>query len=152
MGHSLKWVHYKGRVVPSRKQTIHKLSGAKSGLSGPKRVPGPLFKQHSHYSQSSTHPRLAECDSRQTIQAGPDHSNRVVPPCKGFPGSMLRVAPAQSRPVCHQVQQQTSKVCLTSSRPPSLGSGCTQSVFRGACTKIALFCITWPTYSYQQLA
>ena len=40
---------------------------------------------------------------------------------------MLTVAPAPSGPVCHQVQQ-TSTVCVTGSRPPSLGSGYTQPV------------------------
>ena len=34
-------------LVPSRKQVIHKPLGPKGGLSGPKRVPRPLFKQHS---------------------------------------------------------------------------------------------------------
>ena len=31
-------------------------------------------------SESPTHPRPFKCDSRQAIQAGSDHSNRVVPP------------------------------------------------------------------------
>ena len=47
MGHSLKRAHYKGNLVPSRKQVAHKPLGTKGGLSGPKRVPRPLFKQHS---------------------------------------------------------------------------------------------------------
>ena len=38
VGCSLKRVLYKGRLVPFRKQTAHKLSGTKGGLSGPKRV------------------------------------------------------------------------------------------------------------------
>ena len=41
---------------------------------------------------------------------------------------MLPVAPAPSGPVCHQVQQQATTVCVTGSRPPGLGNGCTQSV------------------------
>ena len=40
---------------------------------------------------------------------------------------MLKVAPATSGPVCHQVQQQTATVCVTGSRPPGLGSGCTHT-------------------------
>ena len=35
---------------------------------------------------------------------------------------------APGGPVCQQVQQQTAKVCVTGSRPPGMGSGCTQSV------------------------
>ena len=66
--------------------------------------------------------------SRQTLQTRPDHSNRMVPSPRGLPNHMLPLAPAPSGPVCHQVQQQTATVCVTSSRPPGMGSGCTQSV------------------------
>ena len=93
---------------------LQESKGTKGGLSGPKGVPRPLFKQHSpgghrqhnsgclnqqgrgdevgfsvcpavenpvlvHQetgnSQSATHPRPDECDSRQAIQTWPDHSN-----------------------------------------------------------------------------
>ena len=164
VGRSLKRAHCKGRLVPSRKQTTHKLSGANGGLSGPKRVLGPLLIQHcphsnrqhnssclhkqggrdeigplmcppvenpdlvfqkTGYYQSSTHPQPAECDSRHIIQAGPNHSNRVVPQSRGLQSKMLPVAPAQSGPVCLQIQQQASTICLNSSTPPRMGSGCT---------------------------
>ena len=138
-------MHCKGNLVHSRKQVANKSPGTKGGLSGPKRVQRPLFKQHnpgSHRqhnsgclyqqrrgdeiglpmcpivenpvlvhqetgnSQGTSHPRPAECDSRQAIQTWPDHSNRM----------------------CHQIQQQTPTVCVISPRPPDLGSGCTQPV------------------------
>ena len=41
---------------------------------------------------------------------------------------MLPVAPAPSGPVCHQIKQQTTAVCVTGPRPPGMGSGCTQLV------------------------
>ena len=47
VGCSLKRAHCKGNLVSSRKQVAHKSPGTKSGLSGLKRVPRPLFKQHS---------------------------------------------------------------------------------------------------------
>ena len=47
VGRSLKRTHCKGNLVPSRKQVAYKPLGTKGGLSGPKRVPRPLFKQHS---------------------------------------------------------------------------------------------------------
>ena len=75
-----------------------------------------------------SHPRPAEHNSRQAIQTWPDHSNGVVPSPRGVPSYMLPVASAPSGLVCHQIQQQTSTVCVTGSRPPGLGSGCTQSV------------------------
>ena len=152
-------------MVLSRKQVAHKSLGTKGSLSGPKRVPRPLLKQHSpgshrqhnssclyqqrggdevglsvcptlenpvlvHQetgnSQGTSHPRPAERDSRQAIQTWPDHSNRVVPSPRSVSSYMLPVAPASSGLVCHQFQQQTPTVCVTSSRSPGLGSGCTQ--------------------------
>ena len=41
-----------------------------------------LVYQETADSQSSTHPRPVECDSRQTIQTRPNNSNRMVPPTR----------------------------------------------------------------------
>ena len=71
-----------------------------------------LVYQASSNSKSLTHSRPAECGSRQAIQTGPDHSNGVVPPTRGFPSNMQQVAPASNRPICHEVQQQVTSVCL----------------------------------------
>ena len=164
---SFKRTHCKGNLISSRKQVAHKLLGTKGGLSGLKRVPRPLFKQHSpgshrqHNSgclyqqrggdeiglpvcptvenpvlvhqeagnpQGTSHPRPAERDSRQAIQTWPDYSNRMVSSPRSVPSYMLPVAPATSGPVCHQIQQQTTTVCVTGTRPPGMGSGCTQPV------------------------
>ena len=87
-----------------------------------------LVYQKTDYSQSSTHSRPSECDSRQTIQTGPDHSNRMVPQSRNLPSYMSPVAPTHCGPVCHQVQQQATTVCLTGSRPSGMGSGYSQPV------------------------
>ena len=79
----------------------------------------------------TSHPRLAERDSRQTIQTWPDHSDRVVTSSRSVPSYMVPVAPATSGPVCHQIQQQTTTVCLTGPRPPGMGSGCTKPILGG---------------------
>ena len=47
VGRSLKRAHRKGNLVPSGKQTTHKLPGIKSSLSGIKTVPGSLSQQDS---------------------------------------------------------------------------------------------------------
>ena len=83
-------------------------------------------------SQSPSHTRPAECDSRQAIQAGPDHSDRVVPPSRGFPSHMQQVAPAPNRLVCHEVRQQAASICVTSTGSPGLSSGCTHSTMGGS--------------------
>ena len=78
--------------------------------------------------QGTSHPRPAERDSRQAIQTGSDHSNRVVTSSRSAQSYMLPVAGATSGPVCHQNQQQTTTVCVTGSGPPGMGSGCTMPV------------------------
>ena len=90
-----------------------------------------LVHQTAGNPQGTSHPQPAERDSRQAIQTWPDHSNRVVTSSSSVPSCMLKVAPATSGPVCHQVQQQTATVCVTGSRPPGLGSGCTQPLLGG---------------------
>ena len=54
---------------------------------------------------------------------------------------MQQVAPAKDKPVCHEVQQQVTTVCVTSTRPPGLGSGCTQPAMGGS------GCVCLPTGS-----
>ena len=62
-----------------------------------------LVYQETSNSQSTSHPRLAEHDSRQAIQTNPDHSNRMVLSPRGVPSYLLSVAPAPGGPVCHHV-------------------------------------------------
>ena len=90
-----------------------------------------LVYQETSNSHSTSHPRPTERDSRQAIQTWPDHSYRVVPSPRSIPSYMLPVAPAPGGPVCHQVQQQTTTVCVTGPRPPGMGSGYTQPVLGG---------------------
>ena len=45
---------------------------------------------------------------------------------------MQQVAPASSRPICHEVQQQVTSVCVTSTGSPGHSSGCTQSAMGGS--------------------
>ena len=90
-----------------------------------------LVHQTAGNPQGTSHPRPAERDSRQAIQTWSDHSNRVVTSSSSVPSCMLKVAPAKSGPVCHQIQQQTAPVCVTGARPPGLGSGCTQPLLGG---------------------
>ena len=86
-----------------------------------------LVYQTSSDSKSPTYPRAAECGSRQAIQAGPDHSDGMVPPSRGFPSYMQQVAPTSDRSICHEVQQQVTSVCVTSTGLLGSSNGCTQS-------------------------
>ena len=90
-------------------------------------------------SKSSTHPRPFKCDSRQAIQAGSDHPNRVVPPSGSFSTNMQPMAPASNRFICHEVQPQVTSVCLSSTGLPGCSSGRTYSAMGGS------GCIRLPT-------
>ena len=81
--------------------------------------------------QDMSHPRPAERDSRQAIQTWPDHPDRVVTSPRSIKNYMLPVAPGSSRSVRHQVQQQTTTVCVTGPRPPGMGNRCTQPFLGG---------------------
>ena len=142
----LKRMHCKGNLVPSRKQVAHKSLGIKGGLSGPKRVPRPLFKQHSPGSHRQHNSGCLYQQGGGGMKSGSLCAlllrifswctwNQLTLKARHIPGRlkcfklyMLPVAPAPSELVCHQIQQQTPIVCVTGSRPPGMGSGCTQPV------------------------
>ena len=69
-----------------------------------------LVYQTASNSQSPTHPRPAECGSRQAIQTRPDHPNRMVSPSRGLPSDMQQEEKASNRPICYEVQQQVASV------------------------------------------
>ena len=81
--------------------------------------------------RSATHPRPLKCDSRQTIQAGSDHPDRVVPNSRSLSSDMQPMAPASDRPICHKIQPQVASVCLSSTGLPSCSSGRTYSAMGG---------------------
>ena len=91
-----------------------------------------LVYQTSSNSQSPTHSGPAERGSRQTIPFRTDHSNKMVPPSRGFPNNMQQVAPTSNRLVCHEVQQQVTSVRVTNTGFPGSSSGCTQSPMGGS--------------------
>ena len=85
-------------------------------------------------SKSPTHPRPTKCGSRQTIPAGSDHPDRMVPPSRGFSGAMPQMAPTSDRPLRHEVQPQIASVCVSSTRSPCCSSGFTHSAMgRSGC-------------------
>ena len=45
---------------------------------------------------------------------------------------MQQVAPASTRPICHEVQQQVALVCVTVTRSPGYGSECAQFAMVGS--------------------
>ena len=83
-------------------------------------------------SKSPSYSGQAKCDSRQAIQTGPDHPDRVVPPPGNISKPMQEVAPASNRSLRHQVQLQATSVCVSSSGFPGGGSGCSHPAMGGS--------------------
>ena len=80
-----------------------------------------VLNQLSH-AESKTHSRQIECSDRQVIQTRSNHSYRMVPSSRNFRSSMQPVAPASSKPFRHEVQQQATSFCVTSTGPLGYGS------------------------------
>ena len=89
--------------------------------------------------KSPTYPWPTKCNSRQTIQAKSDHPNRMVPPSGHFSGLVQKMAPTSDRPICHEVQQQVTSVCVSGAGHSGSSSGRTHTVMGGS------GCIRLPT-------
>ena len=111
---------------------INKEGGMRSGPLCPTVENLDLVFPATSDSKSSTHPRPFKCDSRQAIQVGSDHPNRVVPPSGSFSTNMQPMAPASNRFICNEVQPQVTSVCLSSTRLPGCSSGRTYSAMGGS--------------------
>ena len=90
-------------------------------------------------SKSPTYPWPIKCDSRQAIQAKSDHPNRMIPPSGHFSRLVQKMAPDPDRPICHEVQQQVTSVCVSSTGHSGSSSGRTHPTMGGS------GCICLPT-------
>ena len=86
-----------------------------------------LVQSQADCPEGQTYSGSSECHSRQTVQTQSGDPNRMVPPPGGVCSDLLALAPSVSGSICYPVQSQTSPVCIPSSRPVSVGSGCPQS-------------------------
>ena len=97
-------------------------------------------------SKGSTHTRLVECDSRQTVQTQSPDPDRVVPLSAGVQSFVLEMGPATGRPICNPFQPQTSQVCVTSTGSDSLGSRCYEPVVgESGCVRLSSSFPTQPS-------
>ena len=79
-----------------------------------------------------TYPWPFKCDSRQAIPAKSDHPNRMVPPSGHLSGIGQKMAPATDRPICHEVQQQTTSIRVSSTGHSGSSSGRTHPTLGGS--------------------
>ena len=91
-----------------------------------------LVHQQTSYSPGTTHSGPAECSGRQTIQTGPDHSDRVFPIATSFSKDMPQMPPTSNRSVRHKIQQQAPPLCLSVSGSQDHRHRCTEPTLEGS--------------------
>ena len=83
-------------------------------------------------SKSPTYSRPVKRNSGQAVQTGSDHPDRVVPPSGSFSQAVQQMAPASGRPLCDEVQPQTTSICITSAGQAGHSGRCTHSALGGS--------------------
>ena len=87
-----------------------------------------LVQSETCRSKGQTHPRSSECDCGQIVSTRPNNSDRMVSSSGGIRSPVSNMATSPGRHVYNQVQLQTDKVRVSSTRPQCLGSGRTNSL------------------------
>ena len=92
---------------------------------------------------SQAHSGSPKCHCRQAVRTQTGDSDGVVSPSRGFRPTLPEVAQTGSRPICNQIQSQTSPFCVSGSRPVGLEVGCVDSSVGG----FGCFCLSPGSYS-----
>ena len=96
------------------------------------------FSNHSHKSQ--THSGLPECHSRQSLQEGQNNSNRMVSSSSNVQLNLQSLAQTNGGHVCHQIESQTTNLCLTSPRCKCNEHSCIEHLLGGSGRLCLLSC------------
>ena len=75
-----------------------------------------LLQSSKHTHKSQTHSGLPQCHSRQSLQEGQNNSNRMVSSSSNIQPNLQSLAQTNGGHVCHQIESQTTNLCLTSPR------------------------------------
>lgn len=73
---------------------------------------------------SETHTGAIECSGGQTVEGWRNTTNRVVVTSEDNSSTMVGMGTTVDRPICNQVQQQASNVCIPDSRRESIRHRC----------------------------
>ena len=96
--------------------------------------------KHSHKIQ--THSGLPQCHSRQSLQEGQNNSNRMVSSSSNIHPNLQSLAQTNGGHVCHQIESQTTNLCLTSPRRKCNEHRCIEHRLGGSGRLCHLFCST----------
>ena len=85
--------------------------------------------KHSH--NCKTHTREAECACRFSFTEWADSANRMVNITDNIHRTLQKIHCSLDRPICHKVEQETTKLCISNSRQSGCSSGCSVNVMEG---------------------
>ena len=74
--------------------------------------------------QSTTHPRITQCNSGRPLQEEPDPINRMVPLSTNLQTNFQTLGESASGPIHNQPEHKTPSLRLSNSRPSGMGCGC----------------------------
>ena len=101
-----------------------------------------LLQSSKHTHKSQTHSGLPQCHSRQSLQEGQNNSNRMVSSSSNIQPNLQSLAQTNGGHVCHQIESQTTNLCLTSPRCKCYEHRCIEHLLGGSGRLCLLFCST----------
>ena len=108
-----------------------------------------LLQSSKHTHKSQTHLGLPQCHSRQSLHKGQNKSNRMVSSSSNIQPNLQTLAQTTAGHVCHQIEPQTTNLCLTSPRCKCYEHRCIEHLLGGSGRLCLLSCCTH-TKSYTE--
>ena len=101
-----------------------------------------LLQSSEHSHKSPTHSGLPQCHSRQSLQEGQNNLDRVVSSSSNIQPNLQSLAQTNGGHVCHQIESQTTNLCLTSPRCKCYEHRCIEHLLGGSGRLCLLSCNT----------
>ena len=99
-----------------------------------------LLQSSKHTHKSQTHSGLPQCHSRQSLQERQNNSDRMVSSSSNVQSYLQSLAHSNGGHVCHQIESQTTNLCLTSPRCKCYGHRCIEHLLGGSGRLCLLSC------------
>ena len=99
-----------------------------------------LLQSSKHTHKSQTHSGLPQCHSRQSLQERQNNSDRMVSSSSNVQSNLQSLAHSNGEHVCHQIESQTTNLCLTSPRCKCYEHRCIEHLLGGSGRLCLLSC------------
>ena len=99
-----------------------------------------LLQPSKYPHKSQTHSGLPQCHSRQSLQEGQNYSDRMVTSSSNIQSNWHSLAQTNGGHVCHQIESQTTNLCLPNPRCKCHGHRCIEHLLGGSGRLCLLSC------------